>query len=87
MNLNLEEAAMSEHDGLIRAYRLDGEFDGKVLAWEGLRETWSDEGIVWGHLNCERRAGPVVNPGEERARCDHRRWALGGRDPAENGGT
>jgi zinc transporter len=42
---------MTEQDGLICAYQLDGESPERVMGWDELREAWSDGRILWVHLN------------------------------------
>ncbi len=42
---------MSDDDGLLSAYVLDGEGGGKSLGWEGIRAWQPEQGVLWVHLD------------------------------------
>ncbi len=76
---------MSQQDGLVCAYLLDGAGGGELLDWEGVRAAADRDGLVWVHLDrqalgCRRwlaedaGVAPIVRDAllaeESRPRCD-----------------
>ena len=59
---------MSEQDGLIWAYVLDGMGGGRPLDWPGIRATKGHGGLLWIHLN-RLAAGSRLWLGEESGHC------------------
>ena len=62
---------MADQDGLVSAYRIDGEGKGQAIGWEELRAADESEGWTWIHLDrsaerAERRPRRALSKRRER---------------------